>query len=131
GGPTQASNLKCLCRKHHLIKTFWGWGDDQLPDGTIIWTSPAGVTTLTTPGSALLFPTLCTPTAPPPVRTAPHPPRRKDRSAGMPQRRTTRTQHRTTRIQAERRLTRHHREADQRWQQQLHTITAIHDPPPF
>ncbi|MGO4447197.1 DUF222 domain-containing protein, partial [Mycobacterium sp. 2YAF39] len=26
-GPTQASNLKCLCRKHHLLKTFWGWHD--------------------------------------------------------------------------------------------------------
>src|SRR5258708_4480854 len=24
-GPTQAANLKCLCRKHHLLKTFWGW----------------------------------------------------------------------------------------------------------
>jgi hypothetical protein len=22
GGPTHASNLKCLCRLHHLIKTF-------------------------------------------------------------------------------------------------------------
>ncbi|CLT77578.1 Conserved protein of uncharacterised function. Member of Mycobacterium tuberculosis REP13E12 [Mycobacterium tuberculosis] len=25
-GPTHPSNLKCLCRKHHLLKTFWtGW----------------------------------------------------------------------------------------------------------
>ena len=29
-GPTQASNLKCLCRKHHLLKTFGGWHDQQL-----------------------------------------------------------------------------------------------------
>lgn len=25
GGPTHASNLKALCRTHHLVKTFWGW----------------------------------------------------------------------------------------------------------
>ena len=25
GGPTSASNLKGLCRRHHLMKTFWGW----------------------------------------------------------------------------------------------------------
>jgi hypothetical protein len=36
GGPTQASNLKTLCRRHHLLKTFWGWRDRQLPDGTVI-----------------------------------------------------------------------------------------------
>jgi uncharacterized protein DUF222 len=23
-GPTHASNLKCLCRFHHIVKTFWG-----------------------------------------------------------------------------------------------------------
>jgi hypothetical protein len=37
-GPTHASNLKCLCRLHHLLKTFYigagGWGERQLPDGT-------------------------------------------------------------------------------------------------
>ncbi|MDT5010807.1 MAG: hypothetical protein QOH57_2424, partial [Mycobacterium sp.] len=33
GGQTHASNLKCLCRSHHLAKTFWGWKDQQLPDG--------------------------------------------------------------------------------------------------
>ncbi|REA06906.1 HNH endonuclease signature motif containing protein, partial [Mycobacterium tuberculosis] len=31
GGPTHASNLKCYCRTHHLVKTFWGWRDQQLP----------------------------------------------------------------------------------------------------
>jgi hypothetical protein len=59
GGPTHASNLKCYCRTHHLVKTFWGWRDQQLPDGTLILTSPAGQTYVTTPGSALLFPSLC------------------------------------------------------------------------
>ena len=48
-----------LCRIHHLLKTFWGWADQQLPDGTLILTSPAGHTSVTTPGSALLFPSLC------------------------------------------------------------------------
>ena len=66
GGPTHASNLKCLCRKHHLLKTFWcgrdGWRDRQDPDGTITWTSPSGHTYRTAPGSKLLFPTLCLPT---------------------------------------------------------------------
>lgn len=44
GGPTHASNLKCYCRTHHLVKTFWGWRDQQLPDGTIILTAPSGQT---------------------------------------------------------------------------------------
>ena len=26
-GATHASNLKCLCRDHHILKTFWGWKD--------------------------------------------------------------------------------------------------------
>ena len=52
-GPTQAGNLKCLCRKHHLLKTFRGWRDRQLPDGTVVWTSPAGQSYTTHPGSRL------------------------------------------------------------------------------
>jgi hypothetical protein len=63
-GPTCASNLGCLCRKHHLLKTYWGWLARQLPDGTIIWTAPSGQTYTTYPGSRLHFPTLCKPTAP-------------------------------------------------------------------
>lgn len=31
-GPTHPSNLRCLCRKHHLLRTFWigddGWRDE-------------------------------------------------------------------------------------------------------
>ena len=46
GGLTHPGNLKCLCRKHHLLKTFWvgrgGWSDEQLPDGTVVWITPAG-----------------------------------------------------------------------------------------
>ena len=33
----------------------------QLPDGTVIFTLPHGQTYVTTPGSALLFPSLCAP----------------------------------------------------------------------
>lgn len=136
GGPTQAGNLKLLCRKHHLLKTFWGWRDQQLPNGTVIWTSPSGDTHTTTPGSAGLFPTLCAPTAaaaPAQLQGQSDRPAQQSShcTAAMPLRRTTRTQNRTATIEAERRLNRHHREADERWQQQLDAITAIHDPPPF
>jgi hypothetical protein len=42
-GPTHPSNLKCLSRAHHLLKTFHdGWTDTQLPGATIVWTSPTG-----------------------------------------------------------------------------------------
>src|SRR5690349_3999181 len=62
-GPTCASNLSCLCRKHHLLKTYWGWSARQSPEGTIVWTAPSGQRYTTHPGSRLHFPTLCTPTA--------------------------------------------------------------------
>jgi hypothetical protein len=104
GGPTHASNLKCYCRTHHLVKTFWGWHDQQLPDGTVILTSPSGQTYVTTPGSALLFPSLCLPTGD--VRT-PELNRPVDhcgeRVAMMPRRSRTRRQDRAHRVAAERR----------------------------
>ncbi|WP_428842050.1 HNH endonuclease signature motif containing protein, partial [Mycobacterium intermedium] len=59
GGPTHAGNMKCYCTFHHLVKTFLGWTEKQLADGTLILTSPGGDTHVTTPGSALLFPSLC------------------------------------------------------------------------
>ncbi|MGV7506977.1 hypothetical protein PJN21_27070, partial [Mycobacterium kansasii] len=53
------TNLKCLCRKHHRLKTFHGgitgWRDEQLPDGVVIWTSPTGKTYRTVPAGAELF----------------------------------------------------------------------------
>jgi hypothetical protein len=103
-GPTHASNLKCLCRKHHLLKTFWpGWRDKQLPDGTVVWTSPTGQTYTTHPGSRLLFPSLCWPTGELP--TAPTGTRPLgDRGIMMPTRRRTREQDRARRIDAERAL---------------------------
>jgi hypothetical protein len=56
------------------VKTFWGWRDQQLPDGTIILTSPSRKTYVTTPGSALLFPSLCAPTGDLPAPQADPPP---------------------------------------------------------
>ncbi|MGI9123599.1 MAG: DUF222 domain-containing protein [Mycobacterium sp.] len=106
GGPTHASNLKAMCRKHHLIKTFWGgpggWRDEQLPDGTVVWHSPSGRVYRTTPGSALLVPALCEPTgALEPViphRVSPH------RGVMMPRRKRTRVANRHRRIMSERAL---------------------------
>jgi hypothetical protein len=104
GGPTHASNLKCYCRTHHLVKTFWGWRDQQLPDGTIILDSPAGKTYVTTPGSALLFPGLCVPTGDvPPPEAEPPIDYCGDRTAMMPRRSRTRQQDRAHRVAAERR----------------------------
>jgi Domain of unknown function (DUF222) len=105
GGPTHASNLKCLCRKHHLLKTFWsgvtGWRDKQLPDGTVMWTSPSGHTYRTVPGSRLLVPELCVPTGKLELSTS----RVRecfDRGAMMPRRKRTRAADRHQRIMAER-----------------------------
>jgi len=96
GGPTHAANLKCYCRTHHLMKTFWGWREKQLADGTLILTSPAGDTHVTTPGTALLFPSLCGAVGGMPApETAPPPADYCDqRTAMMPKRRRTRTQDR-------------------------------------
>jgi hypothetical protein len=117
-GPTHPSNLKCLCRKHHLLKTFWtAWRDEQRPDGTVIWTSPSGHTYTTRPGSRLLFPTLCASTGE--LSTAPsdkRPP--NDRAVMMPKRRRTREQDRIYRIDAERALN-----AD--------NVAERNQPPPF
>ena len=104
-GPTAASNLKCLCRRHHLLKTFWGgqngWRDRQLDDGTIIWTAPDGRTHTTTPGSRLLFPELSEPTA---IVVASEVPRAHTAGLTMPRRKTTRAQDRASRIQRDREL---------------------------
>jgi hypothetical protein len=118
-GPTHASNLKAQCRTHHLVKTFFvghnGWSDRQLPDGTVIWTSPAGRTYTTKPAGALFFPQLAVPTGelalpdPPVVPSA-------GRGLAMPTRRQTRAAERANRIQWERELN------EKRW---------AADPPPF
>lgn len=112
GGNTHASNLKCYCRTHHLVKTFLGWQEQQLPDGTLILTSPTGHTYVTTPGSALLFPSLCHATGAIAAPEADVPlDHWGERTARMPKRRRTRAQNRASRIATERRHNRDRREA--------------------
>lgn len=101
-GATHPSNLRCLCRKHHLLKTFWsGWRDVQQPDGTIVWTSPTGHRYITRPGSAALFPGLCLSTGVAPTAQVTVP-RDARRTLLMPIRRRTRAQDRAGSIAAER-----------------------------
>ncbi len=105
-GPTHAANLRVLCRKHHLLKTFWsgdrGWSDCQFPDGTIVWTSPTGKIYTTRPGSRLLFPLWDTAIAAAPVHAAA--PTGGERALMMPSRRRTRSADRAYRISYERSL---------------------------
>jgi hypothetical protein len=136
GGPTHASNLKCYCRTHHLVKTFWGWRDQQLPDATVILTSPSGQSYVSTPGSSLLFPRLCVSTGElaPPQRASDSP--CGERSAMMPRRRRTRAQNRAARINAERNQNRNAREArraarDAVMFPQVSPGSGDDDPPPF
>ena len=60
GGLTVPWGLADYCREHHRLKTFHGgpggWRDEQLPDGTIVWTSPTGRVYRTTPDGPELFP---------------------------------------------------------------------------
>lgn len=117
-GPTQAANLKCLCRHHHLLKTFAGWREVQHPDGTIEWTSRDGQTYTTHPGSRLLFPDLCRPTATADID--PHADTDLDatRTLKMPRRKQTRTQARDQAI------------ADERRNNETH-LAERNKPPPF
>jgi hypothetical protein len=71
----------------------------------VILTSPSGQTYVTTPGSALLFPSLCRPTG---SLTSPQADARPlgycgDRTAMMPRRSRTRAQNRAHRVATERR----------------------------
>ena len=131
-GPTHAGNLKCLCSEHHLLKTFWGWRDEQLPNGTVIWRLPGQHAQVTTPGSALLFPTLMAPT--PPRHRYGHPRTLEsggDRSAKMPKRKRTREQNRAARITAERARNRQDRRARHNalfGQHHHQTTTPTHHP---
>jgi Domain of unknown function (DUF222) len=120
-GPTHASNLKLLCRYHHLLKTFYtgvgGWADRQLPDGTVEWTAPTGRTYTTKPVGAEFFPALAIPTGELVLPKAGSP-ATGNRGLMMPTRRHTRATERATRITSERRIN------EQR-------LAACNDPPPF
>ncbi|HET7760904.1 MAG TPA: HNH endonuclease signature motif containing protein, partial [Phycicoccus sp.] len=52
-GRTEASNLLCLCRRHHRIKQAPGWRVRLHPDGRASWTDPTGRVTVTEPVDAL------------------------------------------------------------------------------
>lgn len=61
GGPpgqTSATNLACLCRRHHRLKTRRRWSYRRLPDGRYEWRGPQGQTLEVTARGA-------TPTRPP------------------------------------------------------------------
>ncbi|MEO3758361.1 DUF222 domain-containing protein [Mycobacterium sp. B14F4] len=102
-GATHPSNLACLCRKHHLLKTFWAgdWLLVLLADGTATWTSPTGHSYTTHPGCRSIFPTWDIATAElPPVPDMP--PDGVDRGVKMPVRKRLRTTDRSQRIKRER-----------------------------
>lgn len=112
---THPGNIKALCRKHHLLKTFWvgrgGWTDEQLPDGTVIWTTPAGLRTVVPPGSALHFPNWNTTTPVPADTPTPSSGQQAPgRDLRMPTRRRTRAQQHLATITAERTRNREARE---------------------
>ncbi|WP_246540977.1 HNH endonuclease signature motif containing protein [Mycobacterium spongiae] len=135
GGTTHPSNLKCLCRTHHLLATFWGWRAQQLPDGTVIWRLADHQTYVTTPGSALLFPALATPTGDPPEPDPARADRRGQPTAKMPLRARTRAQHRAHYIAAERHRNHQARRATPAGQARAtdtrHRPPDPDDPPPF
>ncbi len=78
----------------------------------MIWDLPGGQTYVTTPGSALLFPALCTPTGALPLGPPPQN-RCTYREAMMPLRATTRAQNRARYIADERRHNHQARQAQQ------------------
>ncbi len=100
-GPTHPSNLACLCRKHHHLKTFWAgdWELKLLSDGAAVWTSPTGRTYKTYPGCRSYFPEWDTDTGELPPAPTPET-STTDRGVMMPRRK--RTQDRAARIKAER-----------------------------
>jgi hypothetical protein len=131
-GPTHPSNNRPYCRTHHLVKTFHtgidGWTDQQLPDGTIVFTAPTGHTYTTEPHGASMFPTLAQPTGKltglqAAGEESPH------RDVMMPKRKQTRVQDRRDRINQERRE-RTELIAEEERQRQA-WLAANYEPPPF
>ncbi len=51
GGWTIDTNLHCLCRYHHSLKTMGLWTPVMLADGVEFWISDAGTTAVTVPGT--------------------------------------------------------------------------------
>lgn len=111
--------------------------DRQRVDGTVIWTLPDQHTYVTTPGSALLFPSLCRGTgAPPAPETGLPQDYCGDRTAMMPRRTRTRAQNRAARVATERRQNHQARQAKGREREAAYFGPAPpadgdDDPPPF
>jgi hypothetical protein len=110
-----------------LIKTFGGWFDQQLPDGTIVLTAPTGLVYRTEPHGAAMFPTLARSTGE--LDLPETVPAEGDRSVMMPKRKQTRDQDRRDRINAERRE-RTELIAEEERQRQA-WLAANYQPPPF
>jgi hypothetical protein len=117
-GPTHPSNNVCYCRLHHLLKTFCsgpgGWRELQLPNGTMIFTSPSNRVYRSEPFGAMLFGQLGVPTGE--LTLANPPPPGPHRELAMPKRKRTRAQERAYRIQRER---------------NINAARYAADPPPF
>jgi hypothetical protein len=129
-GPTHPSNLKLLCRYHHLLKTFYTqWADRQEPDGTVVWTSPTGHTYITKPGGSLLFPALAVATGALVLPTDTAPPG-ENRGLMMPARRQTRAQDRAARVSWERGIN-EARIAAEAVRRAERLAAGNNDPPPF
>ena len=54
GGWTIDTNLHCLCRYHHSLKTMGLWTPVMIADGVEFWVSNAGTTAITVPGTTQL-----------------------------------------------------------------------------
>ncbi|TFI45532.1 HNH endonuclease [Rhodococcus sp. 1R11] len=54
GGWTIATNLHCLCRYHHSLKTMGLWTPVMIADGVEFWVSNAGTTAVTGPATTQL-----------------------------------------------------------------------------
>jgi hypothetical protein len=131
-GPTHPSNLKCLCRKHHLLKTFYTgalkWAEKQLPDGTVVWTAPTGHTYTTLPGGSVFFPVFAQPTGRLAIPKQSEPPS-PTRGVMMPRRRRTRAEDKQARRDYERRINEERIAEEQRQHQAW--LKANDEPPPF
>ncbi len=132
-GPTHPSNLKLLCRHHHLLKTFYtgpdGWRDRQDADGTVAWTSPTGHTYTTKPGGSLYFPALAVPSGTLRVPTNMSTPQ-QGRGVMMPVRQRTRAEDHAARVRWERGIN-EARIAAEATRHAERSAPHNNDPPPF
>lgn len=124
GGMTVPGNLKCLCRFHHLLKTFHpGWRDEQLPDGAVIWTSPTGRVYRTIPGGVELFPDLRPACVPPKRRRRNH---NRERAARIARaRNNSRTQRPVNAEQRRINRARKQEIADRKWRNHMRKMLVL------